>query len=329
MDRAGKIALLTGGHDIAQSSGIEIGVRDAPLILKTDGPVLYADYADAATIRSNLHGAAIDPARVQEVDIVTGGGKLAPLAPHRVDYVVASHVAEHVPDLLGWLADIGAVLNEGGTLGLAIPDRRFTFDRFRRESTIAEAVEAYLLQSFRPSLRQVFDSAWPSVEIGVDQAWRNEIPDHAREEHRLSRLAPALALVRRVQENGAYNDAHCWVFTPASFLELLDQAARMNLVPFTLQNFHPTERHGYEFYAVLRRACGDHTAETHASIAAARGALDTWPAEAAFEAAHAPPDIAALRSQNAALRKSLDEMQNSRFWRATAPARKILERLRG
>ena len=190
MDHAAKVALLTAGADLAQARGLEIGPRNAPLVHKSAGPVLYADYADTATVRANLHGTDIDPASVLDIDIVTGGGMLAPIMPHRVHYAVASHVAEHVPDLLGWLADLHGVLAPGGTLGLAIPDRRFTFDRFRAESTIAEAVEAYLHTYTRPSLRQVFDSAWQAVKIGVDEAWRNEIAKTVAEQ-RPMRLKPA------------------------------------------------------------------------------------------------------------------------------------------
>jgi predicted SAM-dependent methyltransferase len=326
VDHAGKVALLTGGRDLARCAGLEIGPRDSPLVRKADGPVLYADYADTATIRANLQQSGVDPAGVLEVDLVTGGGPLAAVMPAPVDYVVASHVAEHVPDLLGWLADIRAVLKPGGTLGLAVPDRRFTFDRFRQESTIAEAVEAYLLQATRPSLRQVFDSAWPAVEIGVDQAWRNEIPEMAGAAQRLTRLKPALELVRRLQAEPVYNDAHCWVFTPASFLDLLEQAARMDLLPYTLQDFHPTAQGGYEFYAVLRGADGGEAAI--ASIEAARGKLAGWPAERAFAEAHASRELKAARAENAALRHALFVMQTSRFWRLTAPARSLIDRLR-
>ncbi len=312
MDHAAKVALLTAGADLAQARGLEIGPRNAPLIPKSAGPVLYADYADTETVRANLHGTDIDPATVLDIDIVTGGGPLAPVMPHRVDYAVASHVAEHVPDLLGWLADLHGVLAPNGTLGLAIPDRRFTFDRFRAESTIAEAVEAYLCKYTRPSLRQVFDSAWQAVEIGVDQAWRDDIPDRAAQ---LPRLTLAFDLVRRLHDNGAYNDAHCWVFTPASFLELIGQAARLELLPYTLHGFYPTELNGYEFYAVFRRAV-DGT-QTVRSIEQA------W-----AELRDQPDEVAQLREQNAALKQALEIRENSRFWKLTAPARKIVDKLR-
>ena len=326
MDHAGKVALLTGGRDLSRCSGVEIGPRDAPLVRKDMGPVLYADYADTETVRANYHSFGPDAARVVEVDIVTGGGSLSAVLPEPVDYIVASHVAEHVPDLLGWLEDLHRALKEGGTVGLAIPDRRFTFDRFRRESIIAEAVEAYLLHLERPSLRQVFDSAWMSVDIGVDEAWRNDVPAGASAEHRAARLKPALELVRRIHADPYYNDAHCWVFTPASFLELLDHAARMDLLPFTLQDFCPTSENSYEFYALLRRAANG---DALASIAAARERLLSWPAEHRFAAAHAPAEMQALRADNQALQDALDTMRRSRFWRLTRPARRVVDMLRG
>jgi SAM-dependent methyltransferase len=324
MDHAGKVALLTAGRDLAHSTGIEIGPRDAPLIRRDMGPVRYADYADTETVRANYHEFGKDPSNVLDVDIVTGGGPLSAVIEAPVDYIVASHVAEHVPDLLGWLEDLHKCLKPGGTLGLAIPDRRFTFDRFRRESIIAEAVEAYLLHQQRPSIRQIFDSAWMSVDLPVDRAWRNDIPETASAARRATRLKPALNLVRRVHEAGTYNDAHCWVFTPASFLDLLDHAARMDLLPYTLQTFHPTELNGYEFYAVLQTAGN---ADPTPSIGAARACLATWHAEHVFAEAHQPL-ATALQAENHALREALKTMQQSKFWRATAPARKIVERLR-
>ncbi len=277
---------------------------------------MYADYADAATIRANLHATDADPSLVVDVDIVTGGGKLSTATDLRFDYIVASHVAEHVPDLLGWLQDLHKVLRTGGTLGLGIPDRRFTFDRARAESTIGEAVEAWLLGFSRPSPRQVFDSAWQSYDISVAQGWRGEIPPIGALEERQRRLRPSFDLVRSVHEKGIYQDAHCWVFTPSSFLTLIKQATLLDLFPYVLDTFHPTEAKGYEFFAVLRSVSvdGEHCAETIASIERAQLLLASWGPEAEFAANHVDPEVAALRH-------ALNAMQTSRFWRLTAPLR--------
>ena len=56
-------------------------------------------------------------------------------------------VVEHVPDMLGWLGEMAAMLRDGGALRLAALDRRFTFDFLRHESTLAELLNAHLLNA--------------------------------------------------------------------------------------------------------------------------------------------------------------------------------------
>jgi hypothetical protein len=327
MDHAAKIRLLTAGRDLDHSTGIEIGARDAPLIRRDHGKVLYADHARTDELRAALPP-SIDPASLVEVDIVTGGGKLSDHVTSTVDYIVASHVAEHVPDILGWLGDLHKVLAPQGTIGLAVPDRRFTFDLCRAESTVAEAVEAYLLASTQPSLRQVFDSAWQSVDVSVRQCWDNDIPETTGLAYRMTRLAPAMHLVRALHQTRHYNDAHCWVFTPASFLDLVEQACHIHLFPFVLDVFHPTEMHGYEFFAVLRRAEVADDPDIRSSIGRARRFLANWAPEHAYAAAHLSPEIAALRADNEKLHHALHTMRQSTSWKITTPLRKAAALIR-
>ena len=102
----------------------------------------------------------------------------------------------------------------------------------------------------------------------------------------------------------------------------------MDLLPYTLQGFHPTEKQGYEFFAVLRRAEGDHATATRHSIDRAREVLRDWPAEAVFAQAHEAPELVALRRENADLLRAIQTMRESRFWKITAPARKVVDKLR-
>lgn len=310
MNRADKLALLVGPRDRSACMGLEIGARDAPLLSAAEGPVRFADYADTETLRANAAGTHIDPAALVPVDIVTGEALIDTVMQDRVDYIVASHVAEHVPDLLGWLGSLARVLRAGGTLGLAIPDRRCTFDICRQESSIAEAVEAYVLQWRRPSPRQIFDSAWQAVDIGVPDAWAGAWPEAAADAMREQRLAPAFDLVRRVHAAGSYNDAHCWVFTPASFLILARQAALLGLFPFVVEEFFPTPEGGYEFLVRLR-VTDAADAATGASIAAALAQVARSPGEAAMR----------RREAASQAEEALRVMRASTSWRVTAPLR--------
>jgi hypothetical protein len=288
------------------------------VVARTEGPVKYVDYTDTRSLRAAQFDPAIDIDQIVDVDIVWGERRLREAAGGEVDYVVASHVIEHVPDLIGWLHELREVLKPGGVLGLAVPDRRFTFDVLRRETDLAEVVEAYLTQSRRPTIRQVFDAASASAEVDVGAAWRGE--PAADPEAPLKGAPGALRLARSLKVNPRYLDAHCWVFTPASFLDLAAALGRLELFPFAVEDFFPTETGAIEFQLRLRAlAAGEAGAED--SIGRARETL------AGADRPEAPPTP--FDRELESLRAERDALLASTSWRVTAPLRALSRLLRG
>jgi SAM-dependent methyltransferase len=263
MDRRERIV---GGLDLQRLTGLEIGPRHAPLVRKDQGEVLYVDYATTEELRAAWDKPQIiDPATFVEVDLLWGR---APLPS--VDYVVASHVIEHVPDLAGWLKELRAALKPGGVVCLAIPDRRFTFDLLRGESTLAEVVEAHLMGYQRPSVRQVFDSyafTRPNDAVG---AWASA--PKARLGPIPEKIGRAYAMVEAMLADGRYVDSHCWVFTPRSFLALAEGMHALDWFPFRIARFHPTAVNEHEF--VVRLAAEDDSDAITASFRDARTQLE-------------------------------------------------------
>jgi len=260
-----KRSRMLGSCDIAQSLGLEIGALNAPMVRKSEGRVLYVDYASTDIVRANQHDPAVNKAEIVEIDIVWGDRPLAAAVGEPVDYVIASHVIEHVPDLIGWLGELHASLKPGGTLGLAIPDRRFTFDVHRRESLLAEMVEAYLLKFRRPSIRQVFDAASLAQTVDVGAAWAGKyretsVPPHAVRPEFIAHLPASFTLARSLLEQPRYVDAHCWVFTPASFLDTAQWLAGLQMFPYAIEDFFPTETGWLEFQVRLIAVAPDATA---------------------------------------------------------------------
>jgi hypothetical protein len=70
----------------------------------------------------------------------------------------------------------------------------------------------------------------------------------------------ALAQALAVQAEARYIACHCWVFTPRSFLDVIEQATLLGLFPFVVSQFAPTEPGGFEFFVALRRDA-EHTTE--------------------------------------------------------------------
>ena len=277
LERRRRQAIL-GDLDVAQLKGLEIGPLHNPLVRKSDGFVLYVDRSDTECLKKAHHDTHFSSDEIVAIDVVWRGRPLKDLVPQPIDYVVASHVLEHVPDLLGALDDLQAALADNGVICLALPDRRFTFDLRRPESTAGELVEAFLTRASRPPARHLFDQIALRAPLTKGEAWeddlRSKLPTEAKH------LAEARCVAERVASTGDYVDAHCWVFTPASFLDVAERLSGAGLFPFAIDSFHPTEYGDDEFYLRLRKS--DDAACVAASIRAARRVLGDWPAERAY-----------------------------------------------
>ena len=85
--------------------GLEIGPSYNPLLPKRRGyNVEIVDHADAATLREKYRDNA---SRIEEVDYVSDGRSLLETIGHeqRYDFIFASHVVEHVTDIVRFIQD--------------------------------------------------------------------------------------------------------------------------------------------------------------------------------------------------------------------------------
>lgn len=254
MDRREK---LLNQIDLPNSRGIEIGALASPLVTKADSDVRYVDWTDQRTLQAKYAADPnVDTSKIVSVDAVWGQQTLAEcLGPtEKFDYALASHVIEHVPDLIGWLNEIAEVLRPGGLLSLAIPDCRFTFDYLRQTTRTADVIDAWLRRDRCPSPRCLFDYVANVVEVNLVEAWQKPL-DPTGLRHYSNRHA-ALAMAREAL-NGTYHDAHCWVVTPRSLLGLLQDLLELDLLPFACAGFYDTEPLSNEFVLILRRRSGD------------------------------------------------------------------------
>jgi hypothetical protein len=219
--------------------GLEIGALDTPIVTRDMGPVEYVDFASTDHLRALYAGTHVHLERLVEVDHVWGASTLADCvgAGRRYAYVLAAHVIEHVPDLIGWLNEIADVLEPGAIAGFVVPDKRHTFDALRRTTSPHDLVDAHLRRLRRPGARQVFDHFYNFREAGQEHV-----------QDTLGALKNAT-----LAEDGVYIDTHCWVFTPASLLGTLRFMSDLGKLPFELAALQPTEAGQAEFLLALRR----------------------------------------------------------------------------
>jgi SAM-dependent methyltransferase len=123
-------------------AGVEIGPGHVPF--PVDYPGTEVSYVDRWSPGANrgLFPELGAEAPFPEPDIVCNldVDRLSPLADESQDFVIASHVLEHLAEPLGMLVDIHRVLRPGGLLLLLLPDRTRTFDSTRQPTPLSHLV---------------------------------------------------------------------------------------------------------------------------------------------------------------------------------------------
>ena len=250
--------LLTSLGNLSVGTGLEIGPLNRPVALRSMCDVRYVDIFDSARTREHYKDDPnVNIADIPDLDFClhTADGTIQTLveavkadAPY--DWVLASHVIEHVPDLIGWLADIAAVLADAGRLILAIPDQRYSFDVLRPPTTVGQILQANNDQDTIPSIRAVYDHFRSIVNAPAGELWAGHLPTPQDSVYDLGGTLNQLALAR---DEGLYVDSHVWLFTPREFVRQINELGRMNLVDFFVEHIDPTEPGELEFYVVMQR----------------------------------------------------------------------------
>jgi len=329
MDRKSK---LTQNLDLQRYRGIEIGALANPIVTRDTGNVLYVDYADTASLKARY---ANDPYvrtdDIVDIDAIWGDRTLTEaVAPAgNFDYVIASHVVEHVPDLITWLNELCDVISPVGQIRLIVPDRRYSFDYLRAETRVADVVSANLIRARIPQPHEILDFALNKTEIDITQAWDGNI-----DPSRLSRdftFEGALWLCRDAMENGTYHDVHCWVFTPRSFANLMYELCKLGAIDLKCSMFHDTERGELEFFVGMQRSTdkSEQLASWQSMISRAAEKPEQKPP--ATEPPLPQPPSGIVEGRDAAIeelaaqltdaRLALSQMRDSRSWKLTAPLR--------
>ena len=236
--------------------GLEIGPSFNPLAPKAAGfAVDILDHADAATLRAKYRDAGVRLEHIEEVDYVWRGEPLSQTIGRRgcYDWIIASHVIEHTPDLLGFLLECQALLRDNGRLILVLPDKRYCFDHFRSLTSTGEALDAHHLALVRPSPGRVFDHYANAVAKGGRRvlAWHRGAPGTLQFVHDLAGAGEAW---RQAKAGDDYLDVHNWRFTPASFRLLIDDLHELGLLELGILD-GPTGAGG-EFCVCLQRSTG-------------------------------------------------------------------------
>ena len=241
-------------HMIARKGlGLEIGPSHNPIAPKKAGfNVEILDHASAEDLREKYKNHPVDIENIEAVDYVWRGEPINELigSQSRYDYIIASHVIEHITDLAAFLVQCESLLKPDGVLSLIVPDKRYCFDYLRWPSSTGDVLQAYTEKRCKHAPGTVFDYFSNVVKMGGAIAWSHDAP--AGEIAYIHTFEQAKQLWMQAQNKDDYIDVHSWRFTPSSFKLILHDLNVLGITQLTeVCSFDST---GCEFYITLGKA---------------------------------------------------------------------------
>ncbi len=220
-------------------SGLEIGARDRPTVRLPYIEMKYLDIHSTEELRTQIAAAGDNPDAVTPVDYVVQGEDYRPHVDEKFDFIIANHVMQRIIDPIAWLQMLSELLLPGGHLLLALPDKKYSFDRFRDDTSIAHLIADHF-------------SERPLAERGREHAIETHI---FYDRSVINRSAsPEEVFDASWLRGEAYHPGiHAHVFQGETFLHrILKPMLYAKLVDLGLVDFVEQSPYG-EFHVVLRK----------------------------------------------------------------------------
>jgi SAM-dependent methyltransferase len=186
------------------------------------------------------------PDDIEAVDFVLSDGvSLTDAISDRFDLVYASHVVEHSTSLVHFLQECTELLAPGGCLALVVPDKRYTFDRFRERASLGRVIDTFVSRPSVHTIGTLTEFGRSAVKHRGTTSW---VAGHRGEYTFVNDLARAKEIGESAT-SGHYVDVHNWVFTPHHMRLLLHDLADLGYIELREAYFHETV--GHEFFLNL------------------------------------------------------------------------------
>jgi SAM-dependent methyltransferase len=235
-----------------QGLGLEIGPSHNPIAPKKDGfNVRILDHANSIELKKKYTGHGVNLENIEEVDYVWSGENFEDLVggAEIFDWIIASHVIEHVPDLISFLNQCDRILKKNGKLSLVIPNKFFCFDHFSSLTMTGEILDAHIQKRTRPTPGQIFNHLANASSRFGQLAWADD--GQGKPDALIHKISDAKEYFFRALNSEEYLDTHCWRFTPKTFNLILSDLNYLKLINLRpIQNF---DTEGCEFFVTLQK----------------------------------------------------------------------------
>lgn len=135
---------IVAPHLPGLTSCLEIGPFMRPTLSGEEVQLRTLDYYTTEQLRTQAEKLGRNPDLVIPVDYVVAGEQYDAVVLEKFSIIIACHVLEHIVEFVKFFQTMGNMLEENGMLLIVLPDKRYSFDRLRPNSSFAQIVYEYL-----------------------------------------------------------------------------------------------------------------------------------------------------------------------------------------
>jgi hypothetical protein len=227
---------------------LEIGPFDVPVIKNTN-----VDYFDVLN-KEDLIKRAKSINRINNlknipfIKYVDSKGDLT-IINDKFDVILSCHSIEHQIDFIKHINNVEKLLNDNGYYIVIVPDKRYCFDHFIKESTIADIINAYNTQNNFHTLKSVIEHRALTCHNDALNHW-NGIHGSPN----INNIKNAIQEYNEYLNKNEYLDVHAWQFTPESFSNIINILNNLKYTNFRVSNLYNTIRGSCEFIVILQKS---------------------------------------------------------------------------
>lgn len=241
--------------DFNKNNSLEIGPLHNPLLDHSLPNVKSLDHLSREDlVEKYRHDENVDTSKIGHVDYVWNGEPFKDLIDMKFENVLASHVVEHTPDLIGFFNNISGILKPNGFLFLIVPDKRYCFDHFREETLLIEVIYAHHQKMIKPSFESIIDMNRAATHSDPQKHWKSQHGKKVTAEFLNNYNNPIEHYLNLIKKyNDEYIDTHVWKFTPESFEKISNYLFREEVTDLKTIRLYPTVKNSHQFYVVLQK----------------------------------------------------------------------------
>ena len=188
--------------ELCRGAGVEVGAVNCPF--DVDADVQYMDQHDSNSVMA-MHANDPNVAAVLPVSFVASRPPYRFLADRSFDFVIASHVVEHLANPLASIGEFVRVVRPGGIVYLVVPHKDYCFDRDRPTTPVQHLTAEYFAGVIDISFEHCLDHVFGHLDPA-----------------QISPEAGRAAAAQATELHASQRDFHVHTFTEQSFWALMD-----------------------------------------------------------------------------------------------------------